>query len=178
MARPRRLDHDEALGELALRYFRSHGPARAADLARWSGLTMGDVRRGAVICGEELATLELDGVTYHFDPESDGLVAGATRVHLLPGFDEYLLGYGDRTAALAREHSEMIVPGGNGIFKPTIVVDGEVVGTWSRIVRTREIVLEVVPFSRLTADVQHDLAAAARAHGDFSGRPARISSQV
>ena len=43
---PRRLERDEALGELALRYFRSHGPATARDLARWSGLTLADVRRG------------------------------------------------------------------------------------------------------------------------------------
>lgn len=178
VARPRQLDREEALGELALRYFRSHGPARAADLARWSGLTMGEARRGIAICGIQLATLELEGVTYHLDPENDGLAAGASRVELLPGFDEYVLGYGDRSAAIAPEHSNKIVPGGNGIFKPTIVVDGEIVGTWSRTVRTREVVLEVVTFSRLGVGVLDELAAAARAYGDFIGRPVRLSAQV
>ncbi len=47
---PRRLMRDEALGELADRYFRSHGPATERDLARWSGLPLGDVRRGLALC--------------------------------------------------------------------------------------------------------------------------------
>lgn len=96
-------------------------------------------------------------------------------MHLLPGFDEYLLGYGDRTAALAPEHSEAIVPGGNGVFKPTIVVDGEVVGTWRRTVRTREVVIEPVPFGRVSGAVIEELAQAAHAHGAFLGRPVRLA---
>jgi hypothetical protein len=31
------LDRDEALRELARRYFRSHGPARLQDFAGWTG---------------------------------------------------------------------------------------------------------------------------------------------
>jgi hypothetical protein len=136
--RPRRLDGDEALGELALRYFHGHGPATVADLARWSGLTVGDVRRGIAICARRLTTLELDGVTYYLASETLEGSTPTARVHLLPGFDEYLLGYGDRTAALAPEHIDAIVPGGNGMFKPTIVVEGEVVGTWKRTARPRD----------------------------------------
>jgi hypothetical protein len=172
---PRRLDGDEALGELALRYFRSHGPATAADLARWSGVTVGEVRRGIGICGTKLTTLELDGVTYHLAPETLEVAPPTARVHLLPSFDEYLLGYGDRTAALAREHSEAIVPGGNGMFKPTIVVDGEVVGTWKRTLRSREIVIEAAPFARLPSTVREGLAKAVQAYGWFTGRPARLA---
>ena len=171
---PRRLEPDEALGELALRYFRSHGPATIADLTRWSGLTMGDVRRGLAICGTRLTTIEVDGVTYHLAPETPDLAAPASRVHLLPGFDEYLLGYADRTAALAREHSDAIVPGGNGMFKPTIVVDGEVVGTWRRLVRAREVDIEPMPFGRLSTGVREQLAAAARAYAAFLGRGSRL----
>ena len=174
---PRRLDGDEALGELALRYFRSHGPATAADLARWSGLTVGDARRGIAICGPQLTTLELDGVTYQLAPETLAVAVDAptARVHLLPGFDEYLLGYGDRTAALAREHSDAIVPGGNGMFKPTIVADGEVVGTWRSTLRAREIVIDAAPFARLPSTVHEGLAIAAQAYGAFIGRPARLA---
>ena len=133
----RRLDRDEALGELALRFFRSHGPATAPDLARWAGLPLRDVRMGIAACGDRLAMLGLDGVTYHLDPETETEAEAATallaRVHLLPGFDEYVLGYKDRSAVLAPEHSTAIVPGGNGVFRPTIVADGEVVGTWRRV---------------------------------------------
>lgn len=173
---PRRLDRDEALGELALRYFRSHGPATATDLARWSGLTVGDVRRGIAICVPQLTTLELDGVTYHLAAETLAAAAPTARVHLLPGFDEYLLGYADRTAALAPKHNAAIVPGGNGMFKPTIVADGEIVGTWKRTLRAREILIEAAPFARLPSAVDEGLAMAVQAYGAFTGRPARLVS--
>ena len=171
---PRVLERDEALGELALRYFRSHGPATDKDLARWSGLTLGDVRRGIAICGGRLTTLDLGGTTYHVAPETLALAAPPARVHLLPGFDEYMLGYGDRTAALAPEHSESIVPGGNGMFKPTIVVDGEVVGTWGRRVKADEMVIEPAPFGLLSGRDRAALEEAARAYGVFIGLPAAV----
>lgn len=173
---PRRLERDEALGELALRYFRSHGPATAHDLARWSGLTLGDVRRGLAIYGTQLTTLDLGGSTYHVAPETLALAAPPGRTYLLPGFDEYMLGYRDRTAALAPEHSEAIVPGGNGMFKPTIVVDGEVVGTWGRRVKAGEVMIEPVLFGRLSGRDRAGLEEAARAYGVFIGRPARIAA--
>jgi hypothetical protein len=188
---PRRLERDEALGELALRYFSSHGPATVADLARWSGLTMSDVRLGLAVCGERLTALELDGVTYFFAPERAALAperaalaperaartATPARVHLLPGFDEYLLGYRDRTAALAPEHSRQVIPGGNGMFKPTIVADGEVVGTWKRTVGPREVEIELMLFGRTTAPSQEALVTAARAYGSFLGRPVRVNGR-
>lgn len=171
---PRRLERDEALGELAFRYFRSHGPATARDLARWSALTISDVRRGLAVCGRQLTELELDGVTYHLAPGTLAATPPATNVHLLPGFDEYLLGYQDRTAALAPEHSQAVVPGGNGMFKPTMVADGEVVGTWQRTVTARDVVIEPMPFGPLPGPLQQGLIAAAGAYGAFLGRPARL----
>jgi hypothetical protein len=176
--RPRRLEREEALGELALRYFRSHGPATVGDLARWSGLTVGELRRGLAACGRRLTTLELDGLTYHLAPETLDLAGPVARVHLLPGFDEYLLGYADRSAALAREHGEAIVPGGNGLFKPTIVADGEVVGTWRRKVTAREVLIEPVPFGPLSGTVEGGVVAAAQAYGAFLGRPVRLAENA
>jgi hypothetical protein len=174
--KPRRLERDEALSELALRYIRSHGPATDKDLARWSGLTLGDVRRGLAVCVGRLTTLELGGSTYHVAPETLADAAPQARVSLLPGFDEYLLGYRDRTAVLAPEHSDAIVPGGNGVFKPTIVVDGEVVGTWRRRVTAGEIVIEPAPFGRLSGRDRKGLEEAARAYGAFIGLPARLAA--
>ena len=171
---PRRLEREEALGELARRYFASHGPATAKDLARWSGLTMAQVRTGIGVAGAALATLELDGIPYLLAPETLDVAAPAARVHLLPGFDEYVLGYGDRTAVLAAEHSQAIVPGGNGVFRPTLVVDGAVAGTWRRTVKTREVVVEAAPFAPLTGPVTAGLREAAEAYGAFLGQPVRL----
>ena len=172
---PRRLERDEALGELAFRYFRSHGPATVRDLARWSALTLTDVRRGLAICGSRLTTLELDGTTYHLAPEILEEPSTTPRVHLLPGFDEYLLGYADRSAALAAEHAQAVVPGGNGMFRATIVADGEVVGTWQRTVGAREVVIEPRLFGALSGSLRDGLVAAADVYGAYLGRPARLA---
>jgi hypothetical protein len=171
---PRRLEPDEALGELARRYFASHGPATVKDLARWSGLTMAQVRVGIGVAGASLVTLELDGAPFYLAPETLDADPAVARAHLLPGFDEYVLGYQDRSAVLAPEHSQAIVPGGNGVFRPTVVVDGAIVGTWRRTVRAREVVLEAAPFAPLSRPIRAGLQDAVEAYGSFLGQPARL----
>ena len=133
---PRRLERDEALGEWAARYFRSHGPATTKDFAWWTKLTMADVKTGLALAAPQLERVAVEGVEYFMDPLTPELLAAnrskARGVFLLPGFDEYLLGYQDRSAVLAPAHASRIVPGGNGMFLSTIVAAGEVVGTWKR----------------------------------------------
>ena len=66
---PRRLDRDEALAELALRYFTGHGPATERDLAYWATLTLGDVRRGLTQVQDRLASFDHDGRTFWHAPD-------------------------------------------------------------------------------------------------------------
>jgi hypothetical protein len=133
---PRRLTREESLRELALRFFTGHGPATVADLARWAGLTLTDTRAGLAAARDRLARLERDGVEYWLDPATPELLdrhrAEALAVFLLPGFDEFVLGYADRSCAVPAEFAERIVPGGNGMFRATVVSGGRVVGTWRR----------------------------------------------
>ena len=145
---PRRLDPDAAADELALRYFTGHGPATVRDLAWWTGLPLTLVRVATERVRDRLDELVVDGVVHYLRP---GLEP-AGGVQLLPGFDEYLLGYGDRSAALAPEHSEAIVPGGNGMFLSTIVSRGEVLGTWRRERGTKAVRLTLAPFEPLPVD--------------------------
>lgn len=154
--RPRRLDREDALAELALRYFRGHGPATVADLVRWAGLTLRDVRAGLAQAGSRLERMTVDGVEYHLDPETPRRLAGcrdeAHGVFLLPGFDEYVLGYGDRSAVLAAEFADRIVPGNNGMFRATVVSDGRIVGTWQYAGRGANRRLVATPFTSFTAE--------------------------
>ncbi|CAN5438401.1 winged helix DNA-binding domain-containing protein [soil metagenome] len=126
---PRRLEPDEALREFALRYALGHGPVSARDFAWWSSLTLSDARRGLAAASDELEQLVVDDETYYLRP---GLAPAPRAVHLLPGFDEFVLGYTDRTPQLPATDFMKVVPGGNGVFLPTIVVDGQVIGTWKR----------------------------------------------
>ncbi|MCV2491592.1 winged helix DNA-binding domain-containing protein [Geodermatophilus sp. YIM 151500] len=157
---PRRLDRDQALAELALRFFAGHGPATVADLVRWAGSTARDVRAGLAAVRDRLAVLAVDGTEYLMDPATpDRLAAARAEAEgtlLLPGFDEFVLGYGDRGAVLAPEHANRIVPGGNGVFRPTVVHAGRIVATWRWTGRGANRAVTTEPFT----DVPDDVAAA------------------
>ncbi len=192
-------DRDEALTELAVRYVAGHGPASEADLARWTGLPVTQVRRGIAAAGDALETVTVDGRVHHVAAgavqaltasEGEMDASGATGaeaashgprhgpaalVHLLPGFDEYLLGYADRSSALAPEHVDRVIPGANGMFRATVIADGRVVGTWTRSVRAREVGIRVEPFPGARVPDGDQLAAAVAAYGAFAGRPATVT---
>ena len=159
--RRRRLDRDQGLGEWAKRYFRSHGPATIRDFVRWTGLTTADARSGLALARPQLAHFEIEGVGYYMDPETHELLDAhrdATRgVFLLPGFDELILGYADRRATLPSEFNERIVPGGNGVFQPTVVDDGRVVGTWKRVGRGAQRKVTATPFTSFRPEVSNAL---------------------
>lgn len=133
---PRRLAREESLGELAHRYLASHGPASLADLVRWSGLTVREARAGLALARPRLEALECGGTEMLMDPATPERLAGwrddARRTLLLPGFDEMVLGYADRSATVPAEHATRVVPGGNGVFLGTVVTDGRAVATWRR----------------------------------------------
>jgi hypothetical protein len=148
---PRRLEPEQAHAELALRFFTGHGPATVQDLVRWSGSTAKQIRAGLAEVRDELEAVTVDGTEYLLDPETPDRLAAATSeadgVVLLPGFDEFVLGYGDRAAVLPAEFAQRIVPGNNGMFRPTVVYRGQVVGTWKWTGRGARRAVEAEPFT-------------------------------
>lgn len=130
----RSLEREEGIAEWVLRYIRSHGPATERDFSWWSGIPLTEVRQGLRSAGSELVKLVFEGTTYWLSPSTAELldvgVPGGRSVQALPAFDEFLLGYTNRSLVLPPEHADKIVPGGNGVFKKIIVSGGAVVGTW------------------------------------------------
>jgi len=169
---PRLPERADALREFALRYFSSHGPATERDFAWWSSLTLTDARAGIAAAREQLDELELDGALYYLRP---GLEPAPSAVRLLPGFDEYLLGYSDRSAPLSGADTAVIVPGGNGMFRSTIVVNGEVVGSWRRTQRADRVRVEVEPLHGIPVPASAAIARAARRYGAFLEQPVELS---
>jgi hypothetical protein len=148
---PRRLTGEEALGELARRFFLGHGPATVQDLARWAGITLRDARTGLALARPELVALDVDGVEHLLDPATPDRLAAcreeAGGLFLLPGFDEFVLGYGDRRAILDPEFAGRIVPGNNGMFRSTVVHGGRIVGTWQWTGRGAKRTVTATPFT-------------------------------
>jgi hypothetical protein len=162
------LDRDAALGELALRYFRSHGPASLRDFAWWSGLSLIDARRGLALARPSLREVHTDEEVCWLSQSQLPDAAGAPSAQLLPAFDEYFLGYANRTPALeARYFSQVMTT--NGIFRPTILVDGEIIGIWARTLKKGAVSVAPQLFRPLTGDEANALNLAAQRYADFLG---------
>lgn len=137
--RPRPVERDAALAELARRYLAGHGPANDRDLARWTGLPLRDARAG------------LGAIASELDHREDGLVdLGGRRApaplpapRLLGSFDPVLLGWTSREPLLESNQALVTV---NGLFRPFALVGGRAVATW-RLVAGR---VNLEPFAPLT----------------------------
>ncbi|GIJ27271.1 hypothetical protein Vqi01_24330 [Micromonospora qiuiae] len=172
----RQPDRDEALATLALRYFRSHGPTTRQDFAGWTGLTATDAKRAIAAAGDTLTTVRVDGVEAVLPtPLLDAPRTTVDDVLALPGFDEYLLGYKDRTLMLDPEHKAAIIPGGNGVFQPTVVVGGRVVGTWKRSLAKTRVTLAVQPLADLDPARRTQVEQALGRYADFLALPPHVT---
>jgi hypothetical protein len=170
------LSRDEALVEITRRYFRSHAPATAHDLAWWTGLTLTDARKGIADLGAALRRETLAGTPYWFSAESAHGTSGAPRmpISLLPAYDEYLLGYQNRAAILDPQFADKVCPGGNGVFQPMIVAEGQIVGIWKRTFKQREITITYAPFTRLSPAHTAACESALERFGAFWKMPTRV----
>ncbi len=153
--------------ELARRYLQSHGPCTEKDFAWWCGSTLTEARRRMAAAG---ADTETPGRPL---PSAAGVDVppGPAGVALLAGFDEYLLGYQDRSDVLPAAFADRIVPGNNGIFLPCVVDDGTIVGTWKRVVGRSRVDVTVTPFTPRGPSVRA-LTAAAEAYAAAAGHTA------
>jgi Winged helix DNA-binding domain len=161
------LDRREAVGELTRRYFRSHGPARLQDFVWWSGLKVAEARAGVGLAGATIDHQDVLGQDHWFDAEagSAGQLGGVG--HLLPNFDEYTVGYQDRSAALDPDHPfEPSVFSFGSILSNIATIDGRVRGAWQRSMGRGALHIEV----RLLGAIRPAEAAAVGEAGDRLGR--------
>lgn len=135
---PTRLDAEEALHEWMRRFVLSHGPVTIDDAARWAGLPKTGIKKviRAAVDAKLIASVTIDEVEHFQAPDLEDRLADweqdAQQTLLLPGFDEIILGYKNRSHTLSPEHEKAVVPGGNGMFKNTIVKGTRARGTWKR----------------------------------------------
>ena len=83
----------------------------------------------------QLAHAHLDGQSYHYAETTAASGGDQACAFLLPPFDELLVAY-----------NNLIVPGGNGIFNPIVVIDGRGVGTWKCVLKADRVLLSFSPF--------------------------------
>ena len=170
------LERDEALAELARRYFISHGPATLQDFVWWSGLAVVDARAGLDMVKIQLVQERVDDLVYWFSASSSALTQDfAQETYLLPNFDEYIVGYTDRSAVFDVSHREKLDSRANILFNHTIVMDGRVVGTWKRTLKKAEVLLDATIFAAMGMAEKHAVEGVVKRYGEFLGRVASIS---
>lgn len=169
------LDHDAALAELVQRYFASHGPATEQDLVWWSGLTRADVRAGLEMVKGGLGYEVIGGKAYWFAPTKLPADDNTTTLYLLPNFDEYMVGYTDRSAVIDDKYADKVLAR-EGILTNVIVIKGQVAGYWRREVARDRLRIELKSFEALTSAESRAVAAAARRYAAFLQKQLEFST--
>jgi hypothetical protein len=164
------LEKDEALGELALRYFKSHGPAAIEDFMWWAGLTKADALEGLSLIKSQLAEESVNGKSYWLTPYSSVPKINAATAYLLPTYDEYGIAYKDRSAIVNIDDLRKV----NGFFTSAIFLNGRGVGLWRRTLEKDEVVIGTRSFSKFTTEQKRSIEKAAKKYGRFLGLDCKV----
>ena len=183
------LSRAEALGELAARFFAGHGPATAKDLAWWASLTLAEVRTGLERAGERLRREACAGLVFWSgadgpaaDPPAaapDPLAAvtpcavSAPVVHLVQGYDECVMGYGETRYLLARPGSTWVAAT-PPVGRLVILLDPHVGGFWRRTLGKDRVLVEAELIDSWDGKAREALAVEADRFGRFLGLPAEV----
>ena len=166
---------DEALAELARRYFTGHGPATAKDFAAWASLTLAEARASLEAAGPRLRSDEVDGLVFWSGADAPRRAPRRRSpvVHLVQGYDEYIMGYTQTKRLLARPGSTW-APATPPVFGLVILLDGRVAGFWRRTVKLVEVIIEAALLEPFDAAALRALEAEAARYGEFLGLPATL----
>jgi len=136
---------DEALANLANRYFNSHGPATVQDFAWWSGLSVTESKKALEMNLSDLNSETIENQAYWFSPIVTTPKKARGKMVLLPAFDEFVISYKDRKASASEDYQRHAISS-NGIFRPVIVVNGQVIGIWKRTMKKDKMLIHPIYF--------------------------------
>jgi hypothetical protein len=141
------LSKENALKQLALTYFSSHGPATIRDFSWWSGLSAREATNGIEMTINGLISETIGNETYWMRPSEKKITEPQNRLILLPAYDEFVIAYKDRTQIIDLKLQSQAISS-NGIFWPVILLDGKAIGTWKRTVKNGKVIIESKFFNK------------------------------
>jgi hypothetical protein len=168
-------ERGDALAELVIRYFTSHGPATVRDFVWWSGLTVKDAEAGIEAARSTLHQDTVGGRVYWSGASRGASASKGCTALLLPNYDEYLIAYKDRGAVVDSARAANIVARSNGAFPHHLVIDGRLAGSWTRTLKGNAVLIEVAPYNKLTPVQSRAVMSAADCYGEFLGLPAALA---
>ena len=168
------LDREEALGEIATRYFTSHGPATLKDFRWWSGLAAADARRAIEIAGDALDMAIIGERTYWLNGAAVPAQLHPSGAHLLQAYDECIVAYPESRNVLDAARIAGTVPG-QVPYLHAIILDGQLAGYWKRQLRRATMVIEAQLLRPLDRKRARALDEAVTRYGAFVGIPTELS---
>jgi hypothetical protein len=168
------LKRDEALAQLARRFFTSHGPATVQDFAKWSGLSSVDAKRGLDSSHAHLQHEMVNHQEFWCSAATAPVQRTASSTYLLSIYDEYIIGYHDRSMMATPEVAAKLFTMGAALTA-AIVIDGKIVGSWRRTLDKDTVTIELKPFRQLRKAEQRAIGAAAQRYGEFVDRTVRLA---
>jgi hypothetical protein len=168
-----RPDRDEAIQRLAAIYFKSHGPATIHDFHWWSALSIADCKKGVSLNSGTLSSFDDDGTMYYFDEAACSFTETKKQHHLLPAFDEFFIGYKDRSASIPVASNSKLFTN-NGIFWPSLITNGRAAGKWKRKINSRLVNIDIELFTSPSSISMRSLKAETERFGRFLGKKPQI----
>jgi hypothetical protein len=165
----RSLSKEEALACLAKTYFTSRCPATLQDFAWWSGLTASDARQALDLVKASFISETIGNRTYWLSPAcAHANLSSQEALYLLPAYDEFIISYQERNASLQQADDPRAISE-NGIFRPVIVLDGQVIGTWKRKIEKKNVKVGIELFKPPNQMIIHKIEEAAAQYAHFLG---------
>jgi winged helix DNA-binding protein len=165
------LERDEALARLVTRYFTGHGPATIQDFVWWSGLTITDTKAGIALAMPQLEQERIEGEAYWYGRSSHLQKDPGQSAYLLPNYDEFAVGYADRSATYDPQIRRTEKDWNITALAATLVVDGRIAGTWRRTFEKGKVTIKPRLFRKLTNAQITAVTAAARRYAQFLNVP-------
>lgn len=159
-------DKQVALERLARKYFTSHAPATLQDFVWWSGLATVEARCAMEMIKSDFIIEKIDGQQYWINNSFVGTIENQDSVLLLPAWDEFVVSYKDRQHIVTDEHYRKVIST-NGIFKPVVVKNGQIIGMWKRIKKKNNVLAETQLFDEVNTSVREAIEKEARLFEQF-----------
>jgi hypothetical protein len=163
----KKLNKKEALNALSDRYFRSRGPATLKDFVTWSGLTVKDAKESISSLDHQFKHQSIDGNDYIFIPRDLPDMKNLQTSFLMPDYDEYGMGYKDRSAIFNSEKHKEAISRNNPVFNRMIILDGKIEGTWQRVIKGKKVEVVTVPFTKVNKIKQAEIKEAVKKFEQF-----------
>ncbi|MCE1199649.1 MAG: winged helix DNA-binding domain-containing protein [Marinilabiliales bacterium] len=163
------LSREEALGTLALRYFTGHGPATLPDFCWWSGLSLNDCRKAISLVENRLLSEHSPWGTLWFAESSVLIADDSFKNHLLPAYDEFIIGYRQRETVIGLSQQKKAISS-NGVFRPVLLRNGQAVGLWRTAVVKGKTTVERSPFENVQSREESLFEEATERYLRFAGK--------